>query len=332
MAGRGSYGRENQVAPIDSIVEIGRIIRFLSPLTQSSASLLDDRQVDALGIVHDRVRNLSVGVVGDGGLGSPIAEQLVRMGVAEVFIIDHDALDTESNVRRVFGAKQQDIGENSLKVEVVGQHLDDIGLNTQVYRIAGDVREEKVFRNLLDTDVGLNATDTHGSRATVNEPASTYLLPVIDVGVRFGAKAGNRLCALVAEVRVLTPTTPCLWCRGTISADVIRTESLPTDERERLEQEGYVTHGFGAPAPSVAALTILGSGLATMVLLALLTEEGEVSPSGYVVDGFLGDSITLKPIAPNADCRCRRQLGLGDASPPPFILIPDQGSEEDNGG
>jgi len=254
------------------------------------------------------------------------------MGVAEVFIIDHDTFDTESNVRRVPGAKMQDLGENSLKVEVIGQHLDDIGLNTQVHRIVGDLREEKVFRNLLDVDVVLNATDTHGSRAIVNELASKYLLPVIDVGVRVGAKAGNRLSALVAEVRVLTPTTPCLWCRGTISADLIRTENLPADERERLEHEGYVTHGFGAPAPSVAPLTILGSGLATTALLTLLTEEGDVSPSGYVVDGFLGDSITLKPLEPNADCRCRRQLGLGDTSPPPFILTPGQESGEDQGG
>jgi molybdopterin/thiamine biosynthesis adenylyltransferase len=43
-----------------------------------------------------------VGVVGAGGLGSPIAEQLARMGVAELTLIDDDVFDTPSNVRRVF--------------------------------------------------------------------------------------------------------------------------------------------------------------------------------------------------------------------------------------
>ncbi|MFB3062016.1 MAG: ThiF family adenylyltransferase, partial [Candidatus Binatia bacterium] len=317
----GVIWQDSQVTAIDRILEIGRTIRFLSPISYMNTSPLDDRQADALGIVHDIVRKLSVGVVGVGGLGSPIAEQLFRMGVDELFVIDHDLLDTESNVRRDFGAKLSDLGKNKLKVDVVGDHLDEIGLGVKVRRIAGDVREEEVFRHLLDADVVLNATDTHGSRAIVNELASTYLLPVIDVGVRVGAKSDNRLSALVAEVRVLTSSTPCLWCRGTISPEVIRAENLPYEEREQLEGEGYVVQGVGDPVPSVVALTVLGSGLATTALLSLLSEEGDVAPSGYIVDGFLGDSLVIGPGEPKADCRCHRQLGLGDSSPPPFVLI-----------
>jgi hypothetical protein len=182
------------------------------------------------------------------------------------------------------------------------------------------VRTETVFRHLLDADVVFSATDTHGSRAILNELASTYLLPVIDVGVRVGAKADNRLSGLLAEVRVLTPTTPCLWCRGTINADVIRAENLPREERRKLEREGYVVGGVGSPVPSVVALTVLGSGLATSALLALLSEEGDVAPSGYWVDGFLGDSHVSGPDQPKPTCRCRQQLGLGDSSAPPFII------------
>jgi hypothetical protein len=77
-----------------------------------------------------------------------------------------------------------------------------------------------------------------------------------------------------AEVRVLTPTTPCLWCRKTIDADVIRAENLPEQERRRQEREGYVVRSVGDPVPSVVALTVLGSGLSTCALLTLLSEEG----------------------------------------------------------
>jgi molybdopterin/thiamine biosynthesis adenylyltransferase len=55
---------------------------------------INDRQRDALGLAHDRLRALHVGVVGAGGLGSEIAEQLARMGVAERTLIDDDVLDT----------------------------------------------------------------------------------------------------------------------------------------------------------------------------------------------------------------------------------------------
>ncbi len=317
----GTVWVDGVLQPIDSVVSVGRTLRFLSPVSRSADAEMDARQRDALGVVHDRLHHLTVAVVGCGGLGSPIAEQLVRMGVAAVLLVDHDRLDTPSNVRRVFGSTAANLGAvvPPPKVEVVGKHLDQLGLGVRVQRVFGDVRTEPVFRAVLDADIVLNATDTHGSRAIVNELASTYLLPVIDVGVRVGSKANNLLTGLVAEVRILTPTTPCLWCRNTISADVIRAENLPEQERWKLEQEGYVVRGTGDPVPSVVALTVLGSGLATCALLALLSEEGEVAPTGYLVDGFLGDAFEVGPTSRLPECRCARLVGFGDNASVPFI-------------
>lgn len=307
--------------PIDRIFSVGRTLRFLSSVPRSEDSELDRRQRDALGVVQDRLRVASIGVVGCGGLGSPAAEQLVRMGVGEVVLIDYDFLDTLSNVRRVFGSRMSDLQRRppSAKVRVVGRHLKGMGLSVPVRLVRGDVRTESVFRELLDTDVVLMGTDTHGSRAVVNDLASAYLLPVIDTGVRVGSRAGGILCGLLAEVRVLTPVTPCLWCRRAIDGDVIRTENLPEDERKRLQREGYVVHGVGDPAPSVVALTTLGSGLMTCALLGLLAEEGDVAPHGYWLDGFLGDSHEVGPAEPLSDCWCRSRLGKGDAAAPPLL-------------
>lgn len=313
---------------LDRIVAVGRTMRFLNPLESAPARRvtdvpgLDDRQRDALGVVHDLLGGLHVGVVGAGGLGSPIAEQLIRMGIGEVTIVDHDVLDTPSNVRRVFGSAIADLhaARPPAKVDVVGRHLDQLGLSRPVIRVDADVRCESAFRQLLDADVVISGTDTHGSRAIINEFASTYLLPVIDVGVQAGAKKNGDLAALVAEVRVLTPTTPCLWCRNAISSDVIRAENLPLEQRQRLVQEGYIVGGVGEPAPSVIALTVLGSGLATCALLALLTGEGDVCPSGYIIDGLMGDGLETQPTEPDPKCRCRTQIALGDTQPPPFIV------------
>jgi molybdopterin-synthase adenylyltransferase len=193
-----------------------------------------------------------------------------------------------------------------------------LGLGVEIKRIRGDVREEGVFRKLLDTDVVLAGTDTHASRAMINELASTYLLPVIDVGVRAGAKGDGRLAALAAEVRTVTPATPCLWCRDVISADVVRAENLPPKQREQLLEEGYLPEGVGEPAPSVVALTFLGASLATCALITLLSDEGEVAPAAILVDGLVGYGQEMQPTEPQAGCRCRGQIGLGDAAAPPF--------------
>jgi hypothetical protein len=250
-----------------------------------------------------------------------MGEQITRMGAAEVIVVEHDVLDTPSNVRRVSGSTVRDLNRTvpPPKVDVVADHLEAIGLAGGIRRVNADVREEVAFRELLDCDVVLCGTDTHGSRAVVNDLASAYILPVIDVGVRAGAKKDGALAALSAEVRILTPDTPCLWCRGSISADVIRAENLPLKQRELLRRDGYLPGGVGEPAPSVVALTALGASLATCALLALLSREGEVAPSGFIVDGFLAYAMETQPTTPRADCICRAKLGMADAAAPSFI-------------
>jgi molybdopterin/thiamine biosynthesis adenylyltransferase len=311
---------DDHIRPIDRIVSAGSGYRALSDVPTDEEAPIDARQRDALGIVHDRVRGLSVGLVGCGGLGSPMAEQLVRMGVAIVVILDDDVLDTDSNVRRVFGSTAADLRATTppAKVDVVGRHLDQLQLGTRVERVRGDVRVESVFRALLDCDVVLCGTDTHGSRAIVNELPYAYFLPVIDVGVRVGSRGGS-LNGLLSEVRLLTPDRPCLWCRGAIDADTIRAENLPDEERRCLREEGYVVEGVGEPVPSVAGLTVLGAGMAICALLALLSDDGDVIPSGYWFDGMFGDARETQPTEPREDCRCRRQLALADAAVVPFI-------------
>jgi len=268
-----------------------------------------------------------VGVVGADGLGSPAAEALARMGVARVTLVDADVLDTPSNVRRVFGSTSADLRATvpPPKVDVVGRHLELFDLGTEVVRRPVDVRTEHAFRELADCDVVLCTTDTHSSRAVVCDLAYAYGVPVLDVGVRAGARAGG-LNALAAEVRVLTPATPCLWCRRAISADVVREELLPPEQRERLEREGYLVGATGRPEPTVVPLTMLGAGLVTCALLALICPDGTDVPVGYLVDGFFGDSYLVGPDEPVDDCWCRRIAWLGDDAP--ISWMPERAPEE----
>jgi len=167
---------DGSLVPVDRITAIGRTIRWLSPLpvAPDEDGDLDARQRDALGRAHNALRALTVAVVGVGGLGSPIAEQLVRMGVRGVTVVDSDVLDTPSNLRRVFGARSTDLRPASplRKVDVVGRHLDEVGLETNVARIFGDVRTETAFRYLLDADVVVTATDTHSSRVVAAQSST----------------------------------------------------------------------------------------------------------------------------------------------------------------
>src|ERR1019366_462501 len=62
-----------------------------------------DRNVRAFGgPVQTALGQLTVGIVGCGGTGSAVAEQLVRLGVRRFILVDPDKLSA-SNVTRVYG-------------------------------------------------------------------------------------------------------------------------------------------------------------------------------------------------------------------------------------
>ena len=72
----------------------------------------------------------------------------------------------------------------------------------------------------------------------------------------------------------------------------------------------------------------LGAGLladrclAPCLTLRAVGFEGEVAPSGYLIDGLLGFSQELRPAVSDPDCRCQKRIGMGDAAAPAFIPKP----------
>ena len=69
-----------------------------------------DRQVRAFGKdIQLQLQRLNVGVVGVGGTGSAVVEQLARLGIGTLSIFDGDHFDN-SNVNRVYGSSATDSG------------------------------------------------------------------------------------------------------------------------------------------------------------------------------------------------------------------------------
>jgi hypothetical protein len=302
----GALATAHGLVPLSRIAVVGTSLDLYGKAT-SQDDVLDDRQVRALGsATQRRLRSLRVAIIGAGGLGSPIAETLARMGVAEIRLIDHDRLDTPSNARRIFGIRRADLQGSPPKAEAVAAGLQRLDLGTEVIPVVGDVREAQVQEQLLDVDVIVNGTDTHSSRASVSELSMRAAVPLIDVGVRVGLRRSGRLDALRLERRIQVPGGPCLWCWGTLDAEQVRIELLPEDQREGLEQEGYIAGRPGDPAPSLAALTVTGAGTATSALLGMLTGALEAAPLGVGLDALSLESVPFSRQEPDPACVCSR--------------------------
>jgi hypothetical protein len=276
---------------------------------------LDDRQIRALtALGNTRVRQLHVAVIGAGGTGSPLAEQLVRLGVARLLLIDPDVIDDPSNVRRVVGSRPGDTG--ALKAHIVARHLQSLDLSCDVDAICDDVRRESVLRQLLDCDLICNTTDTQSSRAFLNQASYQYYLPLIDVGVRIGTMLNGNVSGMPAEVRILLAENGCLWCRRVLDSQAIYEENLPSADREKLAREGYV-QGLAGHQPSVTPLNYFGSSLAATCALRLYSRQQLVSAS-FVVDPW-EQYIHPLPTEIDTACICKEWRGKGDAVPLSFL-------------
>ena len=98
-----------------------------------------DRNIRAFGgEVQQILSELHVAVVGCGGTGSAVVEQLVRLGVRHIHLFDPDTL-TASNVTRVYGSFPDDIGKP--KVDVTATHVNRIAPNAKV--IPGSVQDNR---------------------------------------------------------------------------------------------------------------------------------------------------------------------------------------------
>jgi molybdopterin-synthase adenylyltransferase len=299
-----------ELVPFDRVALVGRELQLRQIPAAGFDRELDDRQIRAMGEeAQALLRSLRVAVVGAGGVGSPLAETLARMGVGEIRLIDSDTLDTVSNARRVFGVTRADAAAEParFKAEVVGGYLDHLGLGATVVPIVGDVRSSGVQARLLDVDVVLAGTDTHSSRAALTELSVRAALPLIDVGVRVGLRRdGRQLDALRLERRIQVPGGPCLWCWGSLSAEEVQAELLPDDQRRALVRDGYIAGLPGAPAPSVASLTVMAAGAAASALLAIISGALDAAPLGMGIDAITLESAPLRRQAPDPDCVCAR--------------------------
>jgi molybdopterin-synthase adenylyltransferase len=225
---------------------------------------IHDRQVRAFGAAGQRVlRELSVSVVGLGGTGSVVAEQLAHLGVGELILLDPDRIEA-SNLNRVVGATLRDVGVP--KVDVAADFVRRISPTTQVIPSTGDIQDAVQLRALLDTDFFFCCTDSDGSRAVLNQLAYQFLVPGIDLGVAIRSKEGV-VTRIVGRVQMLTPSQPCLLCAEVLDSEQVRRDLMTVEQRAR---DRYIVDEV-IPQPAVISLNATASSMAVTMMLSALT-------------------------------------------------------------
>jgi hypothetical protein len=317
--------------PISEIVVLGRqVMRIQREAVHrqqaGSFGRVFDRQIRAFGQDgQSMIAQAKVGIVGVGGTGSPTAEQLIRLGVTDLTLIDPKCFDG-SNITRMYGTfasvlrrRWWHVGKNARKkVGLVAAHLGKINPKARIKTVASSVVLEDGAKSLLDRDVVFLCTDEHWGRSIVNQIAYQYFIPTINLGMRITAE-NHAISGASGIVDIIRPDLPCLWCKQFLRADRIAAESMPRSARRALEQEGYV-EGIDTPAPSVVSVNTALSGLAVTLFLQLVTDfmgpGGDMARLNYnVMDGTVARGRT----AIANECVCKKVRGFGDLKTLPTL-------------
>lgn len=241
------------------------------------------RGVLALGLEAMRriADSQSVAVVGVGGLGSIIAENLLHLGFNRLHLVDADRLSV-SNMNRIVGASYKDALEERPKAECLKEHLERINPEAEVTAHIRDVTDgsPEMAELLALSDWVVVATDNHSSRFAVQDACLRFFTPFISAGVNISVDPEKGVIEDVSgEVITVRPgDNLCLTCLGRLNPIRIAAESHPdATVREGLVHKGYVT-GLEVKEPAVKTLNAIVACIAADVLVNHYTDRQKHEP------------------------------------------------------
>lgn len=276
-----------------------------------------DRNIRAFGAAVQRtVRDLRIGIVGCGGTGSSVAEQLVRLGARDILLIDPDNLSA-TNVTRVYGSTPERVGEP--KVAVLNDHLTRIANDANIQPRQGSITSESVAQRLCDRDVVFGCTDDNAGRLVLSRLATYLLCPVFDCGVLLSSSADGELSGIHGRITILTPGHACLVCRNRIDVARASAELLARDEHARLAGEGYAP-ALGQTEPAVVTFTTLVAAAAVSELLERLIGYGPQPVPSEILLRCHDREISTNIAQPHPRHYCHPSVGkIGRGITNPFL-------------
>jgi len=173
------------------------------------------------------LRQARVAVVGLGGGGSHIVQQLAHIGVGEIIVIDPDRVEN-TNRHRLVGLTSIDIWLKRRKADVMHRLVRRIGTGSKCRRIPVRVPEPLAVEALKEADVIVGCLDHLHARLDLQDVAWRFLIPYVDIGVSIrpitNASEGDPRVAIGGNVITLIPGGFCLWCCGFLSQEKLSLE------------------------------------------------------------------------------------------------------------
>jgi len=164
--------------------------------------------------------HLRVALVGLGGGGSHIVQQLAHLGVKHFTLFDFDQIE-DSNLNRLIGGRFADLKGKLSKTEIAKRLI--LGINPKADITIVNSRWQEAPEQLQICDVAFGGVDTYNDRSQLEAECRRYLIPLIDIGMDVHqTKEGYHISG---QVILSTPTQACMRCMGFINEDKLAKEA-----------------------------------------------------------------------------------------------------------
>lgn len=125
---------------------------------------------------QEKIRNSRVMVVGIGGLGCPVLQYLVGMGIGAIGMADHDTVHL-SNLHRQILFNETDVDKP--KAEVAFHHLQVMNSQIGIIPIVERVTSSNAEQLCSNYDIILDCTDNYESRKVIDSFCAKANIPLV---------------------------------------------------------------------------------------------------------------------------------------------------------
>ena len=218
-----------------------------------------------------RLREMSAAVIGCSGTGSPVIEQLARLGIGRLVLVDPDHVE-EKNLNRILNAKREDAYLKRPKVEVMARAIAAMGFGTELEIFQQDLATPEAIKAVAECDVIFGCMDGVEGRHLLNRLAAFYVLPYFDLGVGLEADGLGGIREACGAVHYIRPDGSTLQDRRVYTTDQLKAAGLRrTDPKAYREQvrAGYL-RGVNEDRPAVISINMQMASVAINEFLARL--------------------------------------------------------------
>lgn len=217
-----------------------------------------------------------VGIIGLGGGGSHIVQQLAHIGFQRFTLYDPDRIE-EHNLNRLIGSTKADVDCSRLKTTIARRTILNLQPNAHIIPI--DKRWNENPNPLKRCDIVFGCVDTFSEREQLERTCRRYLIPYIDIGMDVNI-GSDGIPVIGGQVILSLPSGPCMRCLEVI-----------TDERLSKEAAQY---GDAGVHPQVVWPNGILASSAVGIAVDLITGWSH-SKQRYVFLSYDGNRGTVMP-------------------------------------